>query len=72
MPDMRTCDAPDCDEQIPTGRLMCRAHWFALPGKLRRAINYTWKWRRKNGIAEYSANVHEARSYLADGQGAAR
>lgn len=56
------CDAPNCQVEIPRGRLMCRAHWFAVPYRLRQAISAAWKERR---IRDWSANCFEARSYLA-------
>jgi hypothetical protein len=59
----RTCDAPGCSQPVATGKLMCRAHWFATPIQLRRAIGETWK---AGQIRAWSANCLEARSYHAD------
>lgn len=72
MPEMRSCDAPDCEVQIRRGVLMCRTHWYMLPPHLRRAINSSWRHRRTQGLRTYAANVREARSYLALDMGAAR
>lgn len=33
-----TCHAPGCTKLVPPHMLMCRAHWFALPPKIRSAI----------------------------------
>jgi hypothetical protein len=44
---------------------MCREHWYALPAPLRSAINETWRNRKRNGLAAWSANVLAAKSYLA-------
>ncbi len=56
------CHAPGCAEEISRGKLMCRPHWFALPGPLRQAISSAWKERR---LADWSANCLEARRVLA-------
>lgn len=55
---LRTCDAPRCPEPVSAGKLMCRAHWFATPIHLRRAISGAWKGGR---IRDWSANCLEAR-----------
>lgn len=59
------CPAPRCREQVTRSRLMCREHWYALPAPLRSAINETWRNRKRNGLAAWSANVLAAKSYLA-------
>ncbi|WP_341893863.1 hypothetical protein [Ferrovibrio terrae] len=52
-----SCAIPGCNHMIPASRLMCRDHWFEVPGPLRHAINSTWK----NGeIGAYRRNVEEA------------
>jgi hypothetical protein len=56
------CGALHCNEVIPRGKLMCRAHWLALPRHLREEISSAWKQRR---VAHWSANVLEARVFLA-------
>lgn len=61
-PAARKCDAPGCRETVQRGMLMCRAHWFATPIHLRRAIGETWKAGR---IRDWSANCLEARTYHA-------
>ncbi|HEY0624645.1 hypothetical protein [Sphingomonas sp.] len=61
-PGISMCDAPNCRERIPRGKLMCRAHWFRLPAPLRRAISDAWKEGR---IRDWSANCLEARSFIA-------
>jgi len=55
-----TCDAPGCNIVIPRGQLMCRAHWFATPIHLRRAISDAWKARR---MTEWSGHCFEARAF---------
>ena len=67
----KTCDAPGCAEKIRRGMLLCRPHWFALPRELRQAISATWAARAKSGLAPWSANVLEARRYLANNTPAA-
>jgi hypothetical protein len=32
------CHARGCDVPVPPEMLMCRAHWFRLPSKIRRAV----------------------------------
>ncbi len=61
----KACDAPGCCEKIRRGMLLCRPHWFALPRELRHAISATWASRHAHGLAPWSANVLEARCYLA-------
>lgn len=58
----RTCDAPGCSIEVPRGKLMCRAHWFALPRILRTEISSAW---REGRIRDWSANCLSARGYLA-------
>ena len=62
LPRKSVCDAPGCGLVIARGKLMCRAHWFATPIHLRRAISDAWRERR---IRDWSANCLEARSYHA-------
>lgn len=55
-----TRPAPTCRHcgcLVKRGQLMCRAHWFALPQPLRRAINATWRGRQWKS---YLKNVREA------------
>ncbi len=37
------CAAPGCRRVIPTGRLACRDHWYALPESLHHSITTTWR-----------------------------
>jgi len=46
-----------CGAQITMGKLACRYHWYALPRRLREAINSTW---RGDDKASYAANIREA------------
>jgi len=32
------CPISVCEEPVPDDRLMCRAHWFMVPEKLRSAV----------------------------------
>jgi hypothetical protein len=57
-----TCDAPGCELVVSRGKLMCRAHWFATPSHLRRAISDAWQAKR---ITEWSGHCLEARAYHA-------
>lgn len=65
------CDAPDCNEPIERGKLMCRKHWFALPRDLRAAISSSWTNRHVDGRHAWSSNVLEARRYLKENTPAA-
>ena len=56
------CDAPGCTEPLSFGKLMCRAHWYATPVHLRRAIGDAW---REGRIRDWSANCLEARNFHA-------
>lgn len=61
-PKPSTCDAPGCNLTIARGKLMCRAHWFATPAPLRRAISDAWQARR---LTEWSGHCLEARTFHA-------
>ncbi len=39
--EIRKC--PVCGAPIPRGKLMCRAHWFAVSAATRRRVNATWR-----------------------------
>lgn len=43
MTDKHPCAAPDCSAPAEPGQLMCKPCWFALPPKLRRKVNATWR-----------------------------
>ncbi len=45
---MTTCAIPNCDEEVATGQLMCRPHWFAVPRDIRHDVTRTWR-HVKNG-----------------------
>jgi hypothetical protein len=38
---IRNC--PVCGAGIPTGKLMCRDHWFMVTPATRRQVNKTWR-----------------------------
>lgn len=61
-PKHSTCDAPGCGLVVSRGKLMCRAHWFATPSHLRRAISDAWQAKR---ITEWSGHCLEARTFHA-------
>lgn len=37
------CHARGCDTTVPPEMLMCKAHWFRLPSKIRRAVWMTYR-----------------------------
>jgi hypothetical protein len=37
-----TCAATHCNRPVRPGILMCRDHWFEVPGSLRQRVNRTW------------------------------
>ncbi|PAL25512.1 hypothetical protein [Sphingopyxis sp. GW247-27LB] len=47
-----TCAAPCCRAPIEQGKLLCAAHWFALPERLRNAIGATWRARHVSAFQE--------------------
>jgi len=57
----RACAADRCREQVRPGQLMCRAHWFKLPGNYRTAIMGAWSGRH---LQAYGEAVTAARNYL--------
>lgn len=62
------CHWPGCSMQIPPAMWGCRAHWYALPKRLRDAI-----WRayapgqedRMNPSAEYLRVAREVQAWIA-------
>lgn len=54
------CTVNGCSEPIKRGMVMCRAHWFATPAPLRRAITEA---REAHHPARYSAHIVEARKF---------
>lgn len=57
----RTCAAMRCHAPVQPGMLMCKAHWFTLPARLRGAIWRTWRARH---MAAYQDNVRVAVDYI--------
>lgn len=57
----RSCAATCCARPVKPGMLMCKAHWFSVPARLRNAIWRTWRARH---IAAYRENVREAVDFI--------
>lgn len=53
--DTHLCPASRCAEQVPYGQLMCRGHWFMVPGPLRAAVFRAWDDGRGAGTAAHRA-----------------
>lgn len=46
-PHFHPCSVPACGKMQPTHLLMCKRHWFQVPGKLRQAVLTAWdQWQR--------------------------
>ena len=37
------CARPGCGQEVPTGRLACRAHWLELSPALRAEVLHLWR-----------------------------
>lgn len=54
------CPGPECTEQVPAHMLMCRSHWYAVPGPIRQAVWATWKGGAGAGTPAYTAAITRA------------
>lgn len=59
------CPAPGCDANVPSDQYACRAHWYALPARLRRAI---WHGYRKQPLGPAHVAAMEAAQVYLDGR----
>lgn len=65
-----TCHWPDCNKPVPPAMWGCRAHWFALPKRLRDRIWATYQPGQeitKTPSAEYLAAAREVQDWIASG-----
>lgn len=53
-----SCPVPSCPNKRSSSEVMCRAHWFAVPGPLRRRVWQLFRW--KQGSPEHREAVKEA------------
>lgn len=65
------CHWPGCAKQVPPAMWGCKAHWFALPARLRAAIWRTYRpgqEKTMNPSAEYIAVANEVQKWIASQQ----
>lgn len=62
-----TCHWPGCEQRVPPARWGCRAHWFALPLRLRNRIWATYvpgQEITKTPSAAYIAAAKDVRAWI--------
>lgn len=62
-----TCHWPDCPQQVPPAMWGCKAHWFALPKRLRDAIWAAYvpgQERRMDPSEEYLTVASEVQDWI--------
>lgn len=61
------CHWPNCGEQVPPARWGCRAHWYALPKRLRDRIWQTYRQgqeKRLSPSVEYLAVAKDVDEWI--------
>lgn len=61
-----TCHHPTCNVEVPPKMLACRAHWYALPRRIRDRIWRTYRAGQeidKQPSDEYTAAFDEAQAF---------
>lgn len=61
------CHWPGCDKQVPPAMWGCRAHWFALPKRLRDAVWAAYRPGQEESMdvsAEYLAVAEDVQVWI--------
>jgi hypothetical protein len=58
------CPHPACDASVPSGKLACSRHWYAIPKPLRDAVWKAWNHGTGRGSVAHNAAITAAIQHL--------
>jgi hypothetical protein len=54
------CPATGCTREVSITMLMCRSHWYMVPGAIRTAVWNAWQDGAGAGTTQHTAAIHAA------------